>query len=81
MILAAMTRATRGHTGRDLSADHVTVLIYCLVTLTAITPITATFGATWTMPLLIISAGLWSAAFAGIVLVCRPMRILPQRPW
>jgi uncharacterized protein involved in response to NO len=51
------------------------------VTLAAITPITATFGATWTMPLLIISAGLWSAAFAGFVLVCRPMLILPQRPW
>jgi uncharacterized protein involved in response to NO len=51
------------------------------VTLAAITRIAATFGATWTMPLLIISAGLWSAAFAGFVFVCGPMLILPQRPW
>ena len=28
-----MTRATRGHTGRDLSADRITSLIYILVTL------------------------------------------------
>src|SRR5208337_1429144 len=33
MILAVMTRATRGHVGRELSADRVTVLIYVLVTL------------------------------------------------
>jgi uncharacterized protein involved in response to NO len=31
MILAVMTRATRGHVGRELSADRVTVLIYGLV--------------------------------------------------
>ena len=44
MILAVMTRATRGHTGRDLSADRVTVLIYGLVTLAAITRVAAAFG-------------------------------------
>ena len=32
MILAVMTRVARGHTGRDLSADRVTSLIYILVT-------------------------------------------------
>jgi uncharacterized protein involved in response to NO len=80
MILAVMTRATRGHTGRDLSADLVTVLIYCLVTLAAITRIVAAFGSTWTMPLLIMSAGLWIAAFAGFVLGYGPMLILPRRP-
>ena len=31
MILAIMTRATRGHTGRPLSADRTTVIIYVLV--------------------------------------------------
>jgi uncharacterized protein involved in response to NO len=80
MILGVMTRATRGHAGRDLSADHVTVLIYGLVTLAAITRIAAAFGVTWTMPLLVISAGFWIAAFAGFVLGYGPMLILPRRP-
>jgi uncharacterized protein involved in response to NO len=78
MILAVMTRATRGHAGRALSADRVTILIYGLVTLAAITRIAAAFGATWTMPLLIISAGLWIAAFAGFVLGYWPMLLLPR---
>lgn len=80
MILAVMTRATRGHAGRELSADRVTILIYGLVTLAAITRIAAAFGATWTMPLLIISASLWIAAFAGFVLGYGPMLLLPRRP-
>ena len=79
MILAVMTRATRGHTGRDLSADYVTVLIYGLVSLAAITRIAATFGATSTMPLLIISACLWISAFAGFAFAYGPMLILPRR--
>jgi uncharacterized protein involved in response to NO len=80
MILAVMTRATRGHSGRDLSADRVTVLIYGLVSLAAITRIAAAFGVAWTMPLLIISASLWIAAFAGFVFGYGPMLILPRRP-
>ena len=70
MILAVMTRATRGHTGRDLSADRVTSLIYILVTLAAITRVAAVFGAGWTMPLLIASACLWIAAFGVFTLRC-----------
>src|SRR5450759_493486 len=46
MILAVMTRATRGHVGRELSADRVTVLIYVLVTLAAIMRVAAAFCAT-----------------------------------
>ena len=80
MILAVMTRATRGHVGRELSADRVTVLIYGLVSLAAITRIAAAFAATWSMPLLIISAALWIAAFAGFVRCYGPMLILPRRP-
>jgi uncharacterized protein involved in response to NO len=78
MILAMMTRVTRGHTGRDLSAGRVTSLIYVLVTLAAITRVAAAFGATWTMPLLIASACLWIAAFAGFALSYGPMLILPR---
>jgi uncharacterized protein involved in response to NO len=50
MTVAMMTRATRGHTGRDLTADRSTSIIYLLVTLAAVTRITAAFAADWTMP-------------------------------
>jgi uncharacterized protein involved in response to NO len=78
MILAVMTRVTRGHTGRDLSADRITSLIYILVTLAAITRVAFAFDAGWTMPLLIASACFWIAAFGGFVLRYGPMLLLPR---
>lgn len=80
MILAVMTRTTRGHVGRALAADRTTVLIYGLATLAAITRVAAAFAASRTMPLLIMSACLWIAAFAGFVLFYGPMLIRPRRP-
>lgn len=41
MILAVMTRATLGHTGRALVATKPTILLYCLVTLGAVLRVTA----------------------------------------
>jgi uncharacterized protein involved in response to NO len=79
MILAVMTRATRGHVGRELSADRATVLIYVLVTVAAITRVMAAFAAAWIMPLLVISACLWISAFAAFVLIYGPLLILPRR--
>jgi uncharacterized protein involved in response to NO len=78
MILAVMTRAIRGHTGRELSADRVTSLIYVLVTIGAVTRVAAGFGSALTMPLLFASAGLWIAAFGGFVLSYGPMLSLPR---
>lgn len=68
MTMAVMTRATRGHTGRDLCADHRTSAIYLLVTLAAVARLAAAFAAGWTIPLLVVSAGFWIAAFMGFVL-------------
>lgn len=73
-------RADRPRRQRVDGRTERPVLIYCLVTLAAITRIVAAFGSTWTMPLLIMSAGLWIAAFAGFVLGYGPMLILPRRP-
>jgi len=79
MTLAVMTRATRGHTGRDLSADHGTSVIYVLVTLAALTRIGAAFATGWTIPLLVISATLWIAAFMGFVVGYGPMLLSRSR--
>ncbi len=79
MILAMMTRATRGHVGRELSADRITGLIYVLVTLAAITRVAAALATVWTMPLLVVSACFWIAAFGGFVVAYGPMLLLPRR--
>jgi uncharacterized protein involved in response to NO len=78
MILAVMTRVTRGHTGRDLGADRFTNVIYIFVTAAAIARVTAACCAKWTMPLLDVSAGCWIAAFGGFVLCYGPMLLLPR---
>ena len=78
MILAVMTRATRGHVGRKLSADRITSLIFIFVTLAAITRVVAAFSSTWTIPLLIASACLWIAAFGSFVISYGPMLLFPR---
>lgn len=44
MILAVMTRATLGHTGRDLRANTATVLVYLLVSAGALLRVVAALG-------------------------------------
>jgi uncharacterized protein involved in response to NO len=51
-----MTRATRGHTGRELSADSATSLIFILVTLAAVARVVAAVSTEWMMPLIVFSA-------------------------
>jgi uncharacterized protein involved in response to NO len=79
MVLAVMTRATRGHTGRALSADRATNAIYVLVTGAAVVRVAAAFTETWMIPLLIASASLWITAFGFFAIAYGPMLLLPQR--
>lgn len=69
MTLAVMTRATRGHTGRDLVADKWTVAIYlCLFG----SVIARLMGGQFP-PLLSAAGLLWMAAFGGFALIYGPM--------
>jgi uncharacterized protein involved in response to NO len=63
MILAVMTRATRGHTGRPLAADGPTVLIYVLVNIGAAARVIAPFWAADYALALAAASALWSGAF------------------
>jgi len=78
MILAVMSRATRGHTGRPLTADAPTRLIYVLVTLGALVRISAEFGTDWATILLYASAALWAAAFVIFAVAYAPMLLLAR---
>jgi uncharacterized protein involved in response to NO len=79
MTLAVMIRATRGHTGRVLSADRATVAIFLCVNIAAIIRVSAVVGEPWVMEMFVASAILWIVAFALFVLVYGPMLLLRER--
>lgn len=68
MILAVMTRAIRGHTGQALAAGPITIAIYVLITLAAISRVTAPFLHESYLPLLMVSGFIWIAAFSLFIL-------------
>ncbi len=78
MTLAIMTRASRGHTGRPLAAGRIEVLIYVLINAAALTRVTGGLLPTLYQPLLMVSAGLWSAAFLAFVVGYSPMLLSPR---
>lgn len=74
MTLAVMTRATLGHTGRDLTATPATVAIY-LAHIGAVLARLLIPALPWMTQ---VSGLLWFAAFAGFVLVYGPLLIRPR---
>jgi uncharacterized protein involved in response to NO len=79
MTLGVMTRATRGHTGRDVSASPATVAIYGTMILAATLRISAglmpdTYG------IMLEAAGAaWIAAFAIFLFEYGPMLLRARR--
>jgi len=73
MILAMMTRATLGHTGRPLNASRATAAIYMLVTAAAAVRLASGLADDGGSLLLHASAAAWVAAFALFVLAYGPM--------
>ena len=73
MILAVMTRVSRGHTGRGLSADTATTVIYALVVMAAAARISAAFAGPASSDVLLVSAALWICAFGLFALRYAPM--------
>jgi uncharacterized protein involved in response to NO len=69
MTLAVMTRASLGHTGRDLTAGPWTTAIYAMVTSAAVLRLAAPFGGDWYLTLLWLAGAMWSGAF-GLFLLC-----------
>jgi uncharacterized protein involved in response to NO len=78
MTLAVMTRASRGHTGRPLTAGKIEVLIYVLINLAALTRVTGGLLPSVYQPLLMVSTGLWSAAFLAFLIGYGPMLLTPR---
>ncbi|KQZ82996.1 short-chain dehydrogenase [Mesorhizobium sp. Root157] len=77
MTLAVMTRATLGHTGRELRASNGNCAIYALVAFAALVRIAAAFMPDMTV-LIDMSAGLWAAAFLGYAAIFGTMLVKPK---
>jgi len=78
MTLAVMSRATLGHTGRDLTASPGLNTAFLLITLAAFSRIVAPLYADGYMPLVTLSAAAWVGAFVCFLLVCGPMMVRPR---
>jgi uncharacterized protein involved in response to NO len=78
MTLAVMTRATLGHTGRELTAGAGTMAIFILINLAAIARIAAGLVGGGYMPLLALAGTAWIGAFALFVLLYGPLLMRPR---
>ena len=78
MVLAMMTRASRGHTGRPLQADRATVAIYLAANLATVLRVAAPLFPEAMAGLLGLAALLWGLAFGGFALVYGRMLVTPR---
>ena len=78
MTLAVMTRATRGHTGHDLNASKLTVIIYAMILAAAVLRIFAGFFPEFYMVLIEVAGAAWIAAFTLFLVEYAPMLLGPR---
>jgi len=79
MILAVMSRASLGHTGRPLNAPPLVVGAYVLVTLAAALRVAGSLAGTQFYAGFLVCAGLaWIAAFGLFALVYAPILMTPR---
>lgn len=78
MIMAVMTRATLGHTGRDLVASPMTVAAYLLVLAAAMVRGFGTATGVDPLPALMVAGLCWVGAFLLFLVAYAPMLIGPR---
>jgi uncharacterized protein involved in response to NO len=78
MTLAVMTRASLGHTGRDILADNWTLAIYAAVTIGALMRVVAAVGGAHQLTVLAAGGLVWSLAFALFVIRYGPILTRPR---
>jgi uncharacterized protein involved in response to NO len=77
MTLSVMSRATLGHTGRDLSAGPGTTAVYLSLIISVFTRLAAGVWPQIAAETYQLSGLLWLAAFAGFVAIYGPMLARP----
>jgi uncharacterized protein involved in response to NO len=79
MILAVMPRVTLGHTGRELTANRATVVVFVLINVAAVARVCASWHTELVAILLVIAGLCWIVAFGLFELFYGPM-LLTRRP-
>jgi len=77
-IIGMITRTALGHTGRPLAAGRAEVAAYVLVHAAAVARVAAALVLTAYMPLVYLSATLWSAAFLTYFVAYAPRLASPR---
>lgn len=80
MMLVVMTRATRGHTGRELSASVSTSASYAAIFLCALVRPVATLVPEHADIVYALAAALWMAAFGLYLVEYGPMLVARRKP-
>ena len=80
MMLAVMTRATRGHTGRELTASSTTCFSYGAIFLCALTRPLASLIPEHVVAVYSVAAALWIGAFALYLIEYAPMLVFRRKP-
>lgn len=78
MIIAVITRASLGHTGRPLTVSRPVAIAYGMLLLAAVARVAATVLPAFYEWLVRIAASLWIAAFAIVLVVYAPMLLRPR---
>jgi len=78
MLVAVMSRAALGHTGRPLKAHPATVSAYVLLSLAAVLRVAAPFMPQVFLPLLVLAAAVWSLAFLLFLSTYAPILTAPR---
>ncbi|NNE41016.1 MAG: NnrS family protein [Marinicaulis sp.] len=78
MTLAVMTRATLGHTGRELTADTATVMIYTLVNLGAGIRLAAPYASEYYTITVAAAGAVWGGAFFLFTVVYGRYLVAPR---
>ncbi|MGY6645569.1 MAG: NnrS family protein [Salinarimonas sp.] len=78
MTLAVMTRASLGHTGREIVADGWTQAIYLCVTVGALIRVGAGLFPAFYLPLLAAGGLIWSLAFLLFLIRYGPILVRPR---
>jgi uncharacterized protein involved in response to NO len=79
MTLAVMTRATLGHTGRELTTTSATRIIYVAIVAAALTRLCAASLTLYASAMLTLSAVAWIIAFGTFTLQYGPMLLTARR--
>ena len=79
MTLAMMTRATLGHTGRELRASRGTQAIYFAIVIALAARVAMALLPPYAIALMRVAAVAWIAAFAGFLVIYGPMLVRARR--